>query len=134
MDSTSSCDRSYRSAILHILLYSEGMKVTPKCEEFTSFFTYYFPDLTDMVQFLVSKGANVNARDQSLFTVLHMASESGNFSLENKKKVMVSLIKLYNYFLGHAEQVSFLVENGANLESKDAIEFTPLHRATFSRS
>lgn len=84
MDSTSSCDRSYRSAILHILLYSEGMKITPKCEEFTSFFTYYFPDLTDMVQFLVSKGANVNARDQSLFTVLHMASESGNFSLEKK--------------------------------------------------
>lgn len=85
MDTSSSRNRTYRSAILHILLYSGGMKITPKCEECTSLFTYHFPDLTDMVEFLVSKGANINARDQSLSTVLHLAAISGNISLENKK-------------------------------------------------
>lgn len=92
--------------------------------------TYYFPDLTDMVQFLVSKGANINLKDQSGFTPLHAASEFGNFILENKKRCC---FRLHNYILGHAEQVSFLVENGADMNTKDNIEWTALQRAVENR-
>lgn len=61
----------------------------------------------DLVKLLIDSGADVNARDESHSTPLHMASLSGS-----------------------AESVQLLIENGADVTAQDQSNRTPLHLAS----
>ena len=65
-----------------------------------------FDDEVDVVKFLVSKGAKVNAKDDDGYTPLH-----------------------YAIFGGSLEVVQFLISIGADIRAKNNKGMTPLHAA-----
>ncbi len=61
----------------------------------------------EIVQFLIEKGAVVNAKDEDKQTAIHFASENG-----------------------HIQIVQYLIEKGADVNAKDYYEQTALHFAS----
>lgn len=61
---------------------------------------------TDMIDFLIARGADVNARDKTGLTPLHTAA-----------------------MLDRSEEASLLLAHGANLEARDEFGDTPFHLA-----
>lgn len=107
----------------------------------------------EMVKWLISKGAKVNARNMSLFTPLHVVSYMNSKSSEkyfNSAKILIENgadinakggksavggyeLKQTPLFVaarsGNFEIVKLLVENGADVNMGDYQNVTPLHEA-----
>ena len=60
-----------------------------------------------IVEYLISKGANIEAKDKNKKTPLH-----------------------YACYKGHLQIVEYLISKGANIKAKDSSENTPLHYAS----
>ena len=58
-------------------------------------------------QYVIEKGANIEAKENNGWTPLHIAC-----------------------YQGHLPIVQYLIEKGANIEGKDKEQFTPLHIAS----
>ena len=103
-------------------------------------------DNVEIFQYLLKNGADINDTDSEGRTALHWSSVNGNknitkFILDNKDKYNVNLDAkdnngktsifkaMFNDTPGRFEIVKLLIENGANLESKDLEGKTPLHYA-----
>ena len=89
-----------------------------------------------MVQFLLSKGADVHAKDLINKTALHRAAISGNnrivdMLLEhgadiNWKDSFGKTALMYAVAHGHQDMVQLLLDQGANIESEDDYGWTAL--------
>ena len=75
---------------------------TPLC------FALLWSQAEPVVQYLIEKGANIEAKDQRERTPLHEACQKGNLSI-----------------------VQYLIEKGANIEAKENNQQTPLHYASY---
>lgn len=88
----------------------------------------------NLVKFLIKKGADVNAKDTSGLSLLHWCSRTGNefllaFLSRNTKIILPwngYSLNLPQFFLGNENIAKILIENGADVESKDSIGITPL--------
>jgi ankyrin repeat protein len=65
----------------------------------------------DIVQYLISKGANIEAKGQWIFSIIHLYG-------------MTSLINASSN--GHLNIVQYLISKGANIEAKDNDIFSHL--------
>jgi ankyrin repeat protein len=94
-----------------------------------------------MVEFLVSKGADVNATDRILeSTPLHLASFKGHLAMVellvsngadvNTKDISDDTPLHMASSKGNFAMIEFLVSNGADVNAKDRLESTPLHFAS----
>lgn len=81
-----------------------------------------------MARILIENGTDVNAKEKTRFTPLHLAALNGNclsFYFLKKKTLPFN----FNLFTGHVEVVGLLIEKGAEVNAKDLDEYTPLHLA-----
>jgi ankyrin repeat protein len=97
----------------------------------------------NIAEILIKRGADVNIADKGGFTPLHMAAMFGSYETV---KVLLANGADVNAQMGDKriplhcaigenfrakELVDFLVEKGANIQSKDSIGWTPLHHAAY---
>ncbi len=96
-----------------------------------------------MVEFLLSKGANVNAVDTDASTPLHLAAISGNFDivqllLKNGADVNAKAAAVdypgetplhATAFSGHTQIAELLLANGADIDAPSQFGYTPLYRS-----
>ncbi|XP_065677448.1 uncharacterized protein LOC101237623 isoform X1 [Hydra vulgaris] len=99
----------------------------------------------DTVKALVSIGANINICSAALYTPLHLAAINGNkdmvqYLLEHNAKINVfdhqNMTPTHNMFFvcracqfGRLDVIKLLIEQGAQIDSKDCDSFTPLMSA-----
>ncbi len=96
---------------------------------------------TEVVNLLLEKGANIEAKNKFGYTALHLAAYFGELEVataliekeENKKEVNQNQKTPLHLAAqeGHAAIVNLLLEKGANIEAEDKYGKTPLHLATF---
>lgn len=83
------------------------------------------------MKILIDHGADVNSKNVHLSTLLHFAAYRGNFEKYCTKSSNIEP-KLFLFFCsGRDEAVKVLIDHGANVNAKDQIQRTPLHRAAF---
>jgi ankyrin repeat protein len=95
--------------------------------------------LTEIIQLLLGKGANVNEKDEYGWTALHRATENGHLAavqLLLEKSADVKANANYGGTAlhraaknGHEAVARLLLEKGADLEAEDNYGGTALHRA-----
>lgn len=93
----------------------------------------------DIINYLVDKGANVNAQDNNRVTPLHSLSIRGQgecvkLLIEKGAKVGLKNINgndalFYAAYAGHKDIVEILCDNGANINSKNNSGLTPIDLA-----
>ncbi len=93
--------------------------------------------LTELVKFLINKGADVNSVDKEKKTALHVASQLGHpeiVQLLLAKKANPNAIDTLRKTPLHnatANCISLLVQAGAKINSQDKNGWTPLHWAVY---
>ena len=96
----------FQNAFLYFSKYRHSLDVTDRfgwrCLHSASYIGYL-----PIVQYLIEKGANIEAKDENQWTPLHIAC-----------------------FKGFLPIVQYLIEKGANIEAKDRDQNTPLHIAS----
>lgn len=90
------------------------------------------PGHSDVVQYLIKKGANIEAQNRRKLTALHYSALSGNEQNQMTKITYINIeIKLkLNWNLGKLDVTKCLLDNGAEIEAKDDQERTPLHHSS----
>ena len=93
-----------------------------------------------IVQYLIEKGANIEAEDDNRKTPLHFACWKGHLPIVQyliEKGANIEAITHIQQtplhescYYGHLPIVQYLIEKGANIEAKDKHQETPLHIAS----
>ena len=97
-----------------------------------------------IIEYLISKGADVNEEHKDGLHVIHYAAMFGHLDIVqylverqnidvNIKGTFISNIKTPLHFackFGYLPIVEYLISKGANIEAKDELEQTPLHYAS----
>lgn len=96
----------------------------------------------DVLSYLISRGADVNAQDVNLVTPLHSVCSRGHvvaagILIDNDANLAAAMFDFSTPLHlavsnGNADLVSLLVKNGAPLKKRDVREDTPLHTAAHS--
>jgi len=97
-------------------------------------------DKIDIVNFLLSKGSNIDIQDENGSTALHFACNNGNMELV---KILVTnganiniddnynSTPLHFAILRNEDIFKYLVENGADINKMTKLKTTPVHFAVF---
>lgn len=88
----------------------------------------------DIVALLIEHGADVNAKDELELTPLHYAAEGGIQSSQNIITCLLLLMQSTFWSWSIRNSVSksvleLLIKNGANVNAKNVLKYTPLHLA-----
>ena len=103
------------------------------------FIPFRIGDIKD-IRKRIDKCENVNAKDNSGKTALHLAAKNGILSFREEilskspaQSILVMISRCYftlsNIFSGHLDIVKLLVEHGAEVDVTDNFDDTPLHLA-----
>lgn len=81
----------------------------------------------DIVRILIEHGAEVNAKQKTGLTPLHLAALKGNcLCFYFQKRLLFN----FNLFTGHVEVVRLLIKRGVDVDAKEMHEYTPIHLAS----
>lgn len=88
----------------------------------------YITDDLNAVTSLIKKGADINSKDSSGWSALHLFSLTGNWKLKIRKEMHKSTnTNKLNWNSGNLTIVKYLIENGADVNTKTNEGSTPLH-------
>lgn len=85
-----------------------------------------------MVEFLIKNKADVNAKGSDNSTALMQAAVEGDFQIKTSKVYQITCFLIYwkNIYSDNEEIAKILIDNGADIDSKDDEDYTALHFAT----
>lgn len=92
------------------------------------YFDFFVLDFFNIVEFLISENANVNSVGTDGDSILHTASDRGNFIFHPfYAKSIISRL----YCLADKRVVELLIKHGANVNSINNDHQTALHKSAF---